>query len=581
MTRRLLTLLLLTTLAACGATRPRVTVRLVDGKPEETRYVSPAAYGHYLQAQIALNRGELQTALEELRDALIHDSRSPHLHTTLATVLIQLGRNGEAHAVLKQALDLEPGHPDALVLLGQLFRRENKLARAEEMFRRAIKLNPGQGPAYLHLAAMLEEARRPGAATTVLETMLKRVKGEPGVQAHRRLATLCLRQVDYDCAARHFKQVLSHETELRTLLKLAHVHRALGRAGAAVALLREAFDRSGGASQVAALLLELLHHEGRRQEVDDLLGILEKAAAERPDRIRAVAELALQVERPRRALKLVDEQIRRLRRDKQPPRPQLSLTRGAALFKLGRADEARSELEGALEGPTGPSAALRLAGGLGLLGRHREASAVLRKALNSHEDNAGLVLALSRSLHQEGQKEASVRVVRRAVERRPDDRGLRFGFAAALERTGAWRAALNQVRRILKRRPKDAPALNFLGYTLADRRERLEEARRSIKRALYLQPGEGYIIDSLGWLHYRTGERSKAFKLLQMAARLAPEEPEILAHLAEVHAALKRLNRAVLLYRRAIKVSEDAHLTAKLKKRLHQLERERGRVGTR
>jgi Flp pilus assembly protein TadD len=580
-TRRFLILLLLSALVvACGSRRHRVTIRMIDGKPQETRFISPAAYGHYLQAQIALNRGELETALEELQGALIHDPKSPHLNTTLAGVLIQLGRNKQAHVVLELVLKkLEPGHPDALVLEGQLHRRENNRSRAEKAFRRDIELNPDHGPAYLHLAAMLEESGKPDAAASVLRSMLKRVEGQPRVQAHRRLATLCLRQVDYGCASRQFQLVLRHSTDLRTLLKLAHVHRALGETKAAVALLREAFDRSGGAHQVAALLLELLHHEKRKQEVDDLLGILETAAEEQTRKVRGVAELGLQVDRPRRALKLVDEQIQRLKRDRKPATPELSLTRGTALFKLGRAAEGKPELTALLDGPAGPHAALRLADGLERLGRRREACAVLRKVLKRHGDSAGLVLALSRLLHQLGEKDASIQVVRRALDRRPDDRGLRFGLAAALERTGSWREALTHVRRILKRRPKDAPALNFLGYTLADRGERLEEARRRIRKALYLQPGEGYIIDSLGWLYYRNGERSKAFKLLQMAARLSPQEPEILAHLAEVHVSLKRFNRAVLLYRRAIKVSEDVHLTAKLKKRLHQLERER--VGTR
>ena len=576
-TRRAALALALLGLGACPSGGPQTTVRLVDGRPQETRYVSAAAYEHYVQAQVALGRGRLQAAVGELREALILDPDSPHLHTELATVLTQLGKLRDAHAELRKALQSRADYPDALVLQGQLFRLENRPGDAERSFRRCIRANPGHSPAYLQLATLLEKAAEDRdraraeesarQAAEVLRQMVRRVKGEELLEGHRRLALLCLRQVDYSCAARHFEESLQGEPNLDTLLKLAHVYRAVGRFPVVIRLLREAFDRSGGNHQVAAALLDLLHHHGTRQQTLDMLGVLETAAEEVPARTRQVAELALGIGEHARALELVERQLR------VADTTGLRITRGVALWRVGRVQEGQAALEALQSGAAGAAAARRLGQLLGERGQHAKAVEILRQALTRHGHDVQLVLDLSRALYHDGRGPASVQVVRTALLGHPDDRMLRFGLAAALERTGAWREALKQIEEMLRRRPNDAPALNFLGYTLADRGQQLKRAEHAIRRALFLQPGEGYIIDSLGWLCFRRGERGRAATLLEMAVRLAPDEAEILAHLAEVQVTLRHISRAVQLMRQAVAASDDPRLTAKLSQRLRELER--------
>ena len=89
------------------------------------------------------------------------------------------------------------------------------------------------------------------------------------------------------------------------------------------------------------------------------------------------------------------------------------------------------------------------------------------------------------------------------------------------------------MRAILARDPNNATALNALGYTLADRTDRHEEALRLISRALELDPGEPAIMDSMGWVLYRTGRYEEALDYLTRAYAEFPD-PEVAAHLGEV-----------------------------------------------
>ncbi|MEJ2760410.1 MAG: tetratricopeptide repeat protein, partial [Gammaproteobacteria bacterium] len=76
-------------------------------------------------------------------------------------------------------------------------------------------------------------------------------------------------------------------------------------------------------------------------------------------------------------------------------------------------------------------------------------------------------------------------------------------------------------------------ALNALGYTLADRTDRYQEAYKLIKRAMDISPNDYYILDSMGWVLYREGKLDKAVQYLRRALKLR-QDPEIAAHLGEV-----------------------------------------------
>ena len=102
--------------------------------------------------------------------------------------------------------------------------------------------------------------------------------------------------------------------------------------------------------------------------------------------------------------------------------------------------------------------------------------------------------------------------------------------AEKLDRMGDMERLL---RRVIELKPDNAHAHNALGYSLADRKLRLPEARQLVQRALELAPGDPFITDSLGWIEFRLGNRDDAVRLLRQAYAARPDT-EIGAHLGEV-----------------------------------------------
>ena len=120
-----------------------------------------------------------------------------------------------------------------------------------------------------------------------------------------------------------------------------------------------------------------------------------------------------------------------------------------------------------------------------------------------------------------------------AVNRYPDDLNLRYSRAMLAEKRNDLRSLESNLRLILEREPDNSMALNALGYTLADRTTRYDEARELIERAYAISPEDPAILDSLGWVNFRQGRLDEAEKRLRQALD-ASYDAEIATHLGEV-----------------------------------------------
>lgn len=167
-------------------------------------------------------------------------------------------------------------------------------------------------------------------------------------------------------------------------------------------------------------------------------------------------------------------------------------------------------------------------------GRLDQARALLRN-LPESSPNDGPMKALAESQVMRGvERWADARaVLQRALSRHPDHLDLLYELALVLERLGRHDEMERLLRRIIELKPDHHHAHNALGYSLAERNVRLDEAQVLIKRALELAPGDPFITDSAAWLAFRQGRLEQAEELLRQAYR-ARADIEIGTHLAEV-----------------------------------------------
>ena len=117
--------------------------------------------------------------------------------------------------------------------------------------------------------------------------------------------------------------------------------------------------------------------------------------------------------------------------------------------------------------------------------------------------------------------------------------------------------SIAEMEKILKIDPESAEALNFIGYSYADRGIKLNKAETMIQKALKLKTGDGYITDSLGWVYFKKNNLKLAIKYLKKASDSLPNDPTIAEHLGDAYAKAGRFKDALKTYRRALKLKPD------------------------
>ena len=242
------------------------------------------------------------------------------------------------------------------------------------------------------------------------------------------------------------------------------------------------------------------------------------------------------------------------------PDPDQRLLLGKIAEYLKRYQEAVDWYHGVPGGEHRGEAQLRAVNALYLLGDKAEAA----KEVQSVQTDASLDDDVRRDAYllqselqlRDGNAQAELDVLGRGLAAFPDDSALLYARALAWERSDDVPRAEADLRKVLVAEPENVAALNALGYTLADRTHRYQEALELIDRARVAEPDNAAIVDSYGWVLYRLGRNEEALVHLRRAWTLN-KDPEIAAHVAEVLWVLGQKEEARRFFDEARKLDPD------------------------
>ena len=231
-----------------------------------------------------------------------------------------------------------------------------------------------------------------------------------------------------------------------------------------------------------------------------------------------------------------------------------------ARFYLGQLNEERKRFAEALkwyatvgQGEQFIPAQSRYAGILAKQGKLPEARRHLQEAGASNpQQRVQLTQAEAQLLRDANAYQEAFDVLGQALAKMPDYPDLLYDHAMAAEKVNRLDILEANLRQLIKIRPDHAHAYNALGYTLADRKQRIEEAYRLIETALKLAPDDPFIQDSMGWVLHRMGRNKEGLDYLQRAFKQRPD-PEIAAHLGEVLWALDQRDAARKIWAESLK----------------------------
>ncbi|MBK8182842.1 MAG: tetratricopeptide repeat protein [Candidatus Competibacteraceae bacterium] len=182
------------------------------------------------------------------------------------------------------------------------------------------------------------------------------------------------------------------------------------------------------------------------------------------------------------------------------------------------------------------------------------------------QSTVNLYLAEAEALREANRHQESFDTLDQALQSHANDKDLLYARALAAERINRLDVLERDLLTILASDPKNGQALNALGYTLADRTERYQDALGYIQQALALLPDDAAVLDSMGWVQYRLGNHAKALDYLRKAYRLNADA-EIAGHLSEVLWASGQRDEAKRIWRAALSKQPDSRELLELQQR--------------
>jgi Flp pilus assembly protein TadD len=261
------------------------------------------------------------------------------------------------------------------------------------------------------------------------------------------------------------------------------------------------------------------------------------------------------------------------------------------LVQLAGVSEQQNDAEGAIElyrlipatSPLRRVSQLQLGLNLADLDRRDEAITQLQALVEENPDDMRGYLALGGVYASKEDYAGAAKVYDKAVERleakkfsMPNDPkaatnwNIYYQRGIAYERLKEWPKAEPNFRKALELFPNQPQVLNYLGYSWIDMNMNLEEGMEMIRKAVELRPSDGYIVDSLGWAHYRLGEYDEAVRELERAVSLKPDDPVLNDHLGDAYWRAGRRLEATFQWSHARDMKPEPAVLANVEKKLKE-----------
>ena len=426
-----------------------------------------------------------------------------------------VGKIDEAIAMLYKALAIVPDSAELRAELAGFYARQDKAVEAVNAAEDALKYDPNNREANRILGtiySVLADQKRP-----------LRPGDDPSQYLSQAIAAL--------------EKARGDGADLNLLLTLGKLQLRAGQYEKAIVSLRRIVEEQPQYTEGVMLLAGAQESAGR---IDDAIVTLEGGLQFSPTYFRGLVKLTQLYEQQRRWKEAAATYARAQTAN---PRADLVGGRAAALLSSGQPAEARDLLKGAVDKRPKP--------------------------------DAGLLYLLAEAERQTKNIEGATAAARRLRELYPDDRRGPLMEAQIHEEAGRVEDAEKMLRDMIAKDPLDSTALNFLGYMLADRGERLPEAIELVQRALKIEPGNPSYLDSLGWAYFKQGNLSNADKPLTDAATLLPDNSVVQDHLGDLRFRQQRYADAVAAWERALAGDGDVVDRAAIEKKMQDA---RGRI---
>lgn len=482
----------------------------------------------FLLAEIASQRGDAALAAESSSE-LARKTRDPRLAMRAAQLALQAGQPDKAVDAVRIWKESDPDSPVAMSALAEVLLRSGRIDEAREEFVSMLQAkNANAGQIFFQIFQMLASYPDKPAAIKLIRGLAQLY---PNVaEAHWAVAQLALASGDEQLALSETRQARALRAEWDIAVSLeAHLLRK-NAPQQALDVLRAYLSKYPAASEIRLQYARALLEQKQYKLARDEFRRLAEEAPDNPEMAFAIALISLQLNDLQGAETQLKQALSKGKKEQD-----------TVQYYLGQLSEAKKNEDEAIEhyrevrgGEHQFAAQIRIIYLLNKRGQFAEALRQLRlTAATDNQQRVQLVLIEAQILRGANQYAEAYQLLRQNLEKLPNHPDLLYETGMTADLNGEHEEFEKLMRKLIQIKPDHAHAYNALGYSLLERKERIPEAIELVKKALQLAPDDPAIMDSMGWGYYRSGNLDESVKLLRRAFAANPD-PEIAAHLGEV-----------------------------------------------
>jgi tetratricopeptide (TPR) repeat protein len=467
-------------------------------------------------ASLYFSLGDMPNAVRYADQAAEGRSQDAQILTQMAGILASAGQGERAVTLLDRAIDLDPASGDPYFAKGLLLLNLKRQPEAEQTIRAGLAKAPESAVGYYHLGRMLLDAGKSEEAAASLERAIAvNASFEP---AYLALASIYeLRQAQDRAVAVLRKYLQTVNPRNRAVRhQLVRVYMAAKDYRSAGHELNNLLEEDPSDLD-AQLRLALLYGEEKEypKAIDQLLQILKA----RPTELKVRDYLGYVYEESKDIEKAIETYTFNIQLEPSYFEGHLHL--GMLFYRLKRFPDAVTHLTQAV-------------------------------TINAKQPEAHIVLGLT-YLQQEHFDDAA-RVLEEGIVQNPKHADLHFNLGTVYDKLNRFDDVVRVMEAAIKLDPHHADALNYLGYSYAERGVKIDQALSLTKRAVALKPSNGYYVDSLAWALFKSGMFSEALTEMKRAVELAGDDPVLYEHLGDIYAKQQNLPDAREAWLRALEL---------------------------
>lgn len=535
------------------------TLQAAQKKEYPTRPFETDTLYNLLVAEVAGHRSQYDLALENYL-AEARNTQDPWVAARAARIAQYLNDTEAAAEAAEIWREQDQENIHAHVAAATNWLKQHKIVEAMSAINDALEISPAISLEQVYLSGKeLPEDKQTLLINELDQLIVKYPKHD------RLIFTKALLLDDYNKLPEALEAMneLAEITELTPphYIMIAKVYAKMERPQESRDTLKDGWNAHLGDKTLGLLYSQTLIDEGKPDQARDILTQLRKSHPSDHEILITSAMLEAELGNNAEAKALFTEATKGPQRD-------------SAWHFLGRIYEQEQQLDKAInayENVTGGQnyiSSLTRAITLTQETKDLKSAREYARTLHSmHPQEAPRLIQIEAELVKESGDLASAKTLYdEALTLEPQDSNLLYGRAMLAEQMNNLEAMEKDLRTIIQQNPKNSIALNALGYTLADRTDRLDEALKLIEKAFILNPNDPAVIDSLGWVHYKKGNLKEAEALLTKAFSLFPDQ-EVAAHLGEVLWVQNKKNDAIKVWVAGLKQDPNGKILLKTLKK--------------